>query len=393
MNRQKLLFILFAAGNIFHAAAQQPFRMDTLQYHGKNAIDFVLAGDGYTADEQEKFAADARACTDYLFSVSPFSFYRNFFNVYAFHAVSEESGITHPGVMQGDSCICPTTSGIGIVHRNTFFGASLDCGGMHRLMHLAGKGGEERAIRLLRDACPTMRQACIISNTPEYGGAGGRLCLATCDYRSNEIFVHELAHSFALLADEYFAGDFYLAEQPNQTRESSPEKVRWHHWLDTEGVGIFPHTGSEKASQWNKPTQASADSRYCKMERLGKEFCPVCREALIESIHASCRPVTAFLPQDTLLLPEKGDREFALTGLLRPEPDTMKKVWTVDGDTIAQDTCRIKVKKSLLKKKVSHTVELLVTDTTGMVRKASPALTHRITWKIEAAPKKNVGKK
>ena len=36
----------------------QDFPIDTIQYVGPEAINFVLLGDGYTATEQKKFLAD-----------------------------------------------------------------------------------------------------------------------------------------------------------------------------------------------------------------------------------------------------------------------------------------------------------------------------------------------
>lgn len=384
MNPKRRLFILLTTVCLLHTAAQEPFRMDTLQYNGRNAIDFVLMGDGYTADaaQQSKFSHDARNYTDSLFSLSPFSHYRRYFNVYALHVVSPESGITHPGIIRGDTLWCRSVSEMDTLRCNTFFGVTLDCAGIHRLTHIMR---EYRVDSLLQIYCPEAIQAGIIANSGEYGGSGGRVCVATCERRSHRIFIHELAHSFADLADEYFAGDFYFGEYPNQSATSSPDSVRWHRWIGEDGVGVFPYSGSEMAKNYYKPYQAYDGSKYCMMELLKRDFCPVCREAIIKAVHRSCNPVGGCVPQDTLLPRSRTDRTFELTGLLRPEPNTLEIVWKVDGEEVARDVERLTVTKQQLKKGRPHTVEAIVTDVTPMVRDEAhtAAFTRRIVWQIK----------
>ena len=63
----------------------QDYVIDTLRWNGTAAIDILVMGDGYTAQEQSKFTSDARLCTDHLFETSPFDRYTDFFNVFALH--------------------------------------------------------------------------------------------------------------------------------------------------------------------------------------------------------------------------------------------------------------------------------------------------------------------
>ena len=53
-------------------------------------VDLVFIAEGYTADEQEKFVADAKRFTEALFATPPFTTRRNDFNVWAVELVSEE---------------------------------------------------------------------------------------------------------------------------------------------------------------------------------------------------------------------------------------------------------------------------------------------------------------
>ncbi|GAA3099359.1 hypothetical protein GCM10017687_07830 [Streptomyces echinatus] len=57
-------------------------------------LDLVVMGDGYTADEQGDFAADAEEKLDAIFAVEPYRSYRGLFNVWLVDTVSAESGVS-----------------------------------------------------------------------------------------------------------------------------------------------------------------------------------------------------------------------------------------------------------------------------------------------------------
>jgi len=59
-------------------------------------VDLLILGDGYTADEQDKFIARARELTDILFETSPFKERKDDFNVWALAPASAESGVSRP---------------------------------------------------------------------------------------------------------------------------------------------------------------------------------------------------------------------------------------------------------------------------------------------------------
>ena len=84
----------------FREQEGQDFPIDTIQYAGPEAINFVLLGDGYTASEQKKFTAAAKNLYNALFKKSPMNKYRSWFNLYSIGVVSNESGISHPGVLK-----------------------------------------------------------------------------------------------------------------------------------------------------------------------------------------------------------------------------------------------------------------------------------------------------
>src|SRR6185295_12041012 len=95
MKKILLLSAILVTWTSIHA---QVFKVDTLQMNGDEDkyINFVIVGDGYTANEQSKFVTDANTLTNYLFSQHPWSNYRSYFNVFAIEVISSESGVKHP---------------------------------------------------------------------------------------------------------------------------------------------------------------------------------------------------------------------------------------------------------------------------------------------------------
>lgn len=61
-----------------------------------NRVDFVILGDGYTASEMSKYAADIENMVTNFFSEEPFKEYQNYFNVHRVDVISNESGADHP---------------------------------------------------------------------------------------------------------------------------------------------------------------------------------------------------------------------------------------------------------------------------------------------------------
>jgi hypothetical protein len=90
-----------------------------------------------------------------------------------------------------------------------------------------------------------------------------------------EILLHEIGHSFANLADEYWAGDVYAGEYANMTSNSDENTITWKDFLGINDVGIYPY---EESPSWYRPHQ------NCKMRYLGSEFCEVCKNEIEQKI-------------------------------------------------------------------------------------------------------------
>jgi hypothetical protein len=119
-----------------------------------------------------------------LFDQAPWSNYRDYFNVFAIHVVSAQSGIKHPNTASD----CNSYS-VPISNPSTYLGCSFDVGGVHRL---AVPQNLTNIAAVLSANVPAYDQVFVIANSPYYGGSGGTYCTATKDPLSKEIAVHEL---------------------------------------------------------------------------------------------------------------------------------------------------------------------------------------------------------
>ena len=57
-----------------------------------NRFNLVIAGDGYTADEQDKFMQQVDKHLNVMWSIEPYKSYRNYINVYAIKIISGDWG-------------------------------------------------------------------------------------------------------------------------------------------------------------------------------------------------------------------------------------------------------------------------------------------------------------
>lgn len=153
-------------------------------------VDLVLLGDGYTAAEMEKWHADARRLTEVLFSVSPFKERRGDFNVWAVDTPSEESGISRP------------SAGL---FRRTALRLTYDAFGSERYV----LAFDDERVREAAALAP-YEFVEIVVNERRYGGGGIHNLNATVaadNAFTPYVFIHEFAHHFGGLADEYYTSD------------------------------------------------------------------------------------------------------------------------------------------------------------------------------------------
>ena len=350
------------------ALCGQTFAVDTVLKNGPVAdrINLVFLGDGYTAGEQGKFVTDVNDILDEMFSQAPFKQYKNYFNAYAVKVISAESGANHPKNTTDSDCTTP----VAVV--DNFFGSTFDYQGIHRLLYPIKLS---EVIRILSTHFPLYDQAFVAVNSPYYGGAGG--FIATCSDHTNgrEVAIHEIGHSFAGLADEYWVGAGFAAERPNMTKQTDPTLVKWKNWIGTGGVGIHSHSGD---ASWKKP------HTNCKMERLNVPFCNVCSETFVERFHVFVTPLNGFSPGDNSFdidaEPEQ-NLDFSLS-VLPPDPNTLKITWEKNDVVISKNVESITVSSADIEE--TTTVRATIRDTVSLTRAEAHLTSHTyiVEWEI-----------
>ncbi len=318
-------------------------------------INLVFLGDGYRSAQLGQYLNDVEDIVEQLFDTSPLKEYKDHFNVYAIKVPSNESGAARDPAALIDN----------------YFGSTYNYAGIERLLVPTRN---DRVAAVLADNFPQYDQVFMVVNDDKYGGSGGWIATASTHSESGEVAIHEIGHSFAALSDEYWAGSQYAWETDNMTRNSNTSTNKWTNWIGDQGIGIYPHSGD---ATWYKPHQ------NCKMQFLGVDFCAVCIESLIKTIHSLTNPVDAFDPteQDQL----NSIQNFGYTRL-SPTPNTLKSFWVLDNDTIEYNTDIISLQSNELSG--LHQLKLSVVDTTKFSRKNTLKMS-TITWSIEGGAPSN----
>lgn len=306
---------------LFNELSAQTFDVDTILISGDPSkhINFVILPDGYRQDELATFKTDAEKFVDVFFQTPPFNLYKSYFNVFIINVPSNESGADHPGTATD-----VTEPEHEVEDVDNYFGTTFDYYEIHRLLVPLEDG---KIYGVLSDNFPAFDQVIILANTPHYGGSGGSFATASLHSASIEVTIHELGHSFAGLADEYYAGDFYAGERVNMTQETDPSKVKWKNWIGENEVGIYQHCCGGNSASWYRPHQ------NCKMRSLGAPFCPVCTEVIVERIHALAPPLLSFYPEEQQLSKKDLPLTFGLD-LIHPDPSSLSVKWEFNEEEI-----------------------------------------------------------
>ena len=200
-------------------------------------VDFVFLAEGYTAEDRDKFKADVARMTDFMFGIEPYKSAKGRFNVRGVFRPSPERAMDEPRQN---------------AYRQTVLDASFNAFDLDRYMLI------EQDHRMHRMAAQAPYDAIIVLvNSKRYGGGSIALdyCVSTVDNeRSRQVFVHELAHSFAFIADEYYTSevsynDFYPKGveplEPNITALLDPSQLKWKDLLSP-GIGIPTEYGKDR---------------------------------------------------------------------------------------------------------------------------------------------------
>ena len=346
--------ILFLSFSVF----AQKFEVETIQQNGSidHLINIVILGDGYTRNQLDKFVSDAHNISNAFFNEVPFSNYRNYFNIFLIKVPSNVSGAAdNPNAMI-----------------DNYFGSTYNyASGIERLLYPTKTS---KVMDVLANNFPKYDQVVMIVNDTRYGGGGGWLSALSTDPSSREIFLHEFGHAFANLADEYWAGDQYASEKINMTRETNLQRLKWKNWYGDNDIGLYSYSESPT---WHRPHQ------NCKMRYLGRSYCSVCIEGLVEKIHSMVSPLVSYNPVSKNVTDDQYPLSFQLN-LIEPVPNTLQINWNLNNAAVGSKTDELIINQSNLIQG-ANSLTVTIEDATNMLRIDNHHSVHSslLSWNIE----------
>ena len=283
-----VLFVILMPWNI--KASQEVMKQKTtfpvqvIQKSGDDNENFVILimGDGYTADQQDQFLADAARKAQGMLTWSPYKEYSDHINIYAMQVVSNEQGIGVYGGKRPDTYFHVT-----VVGKASQFAD----GGTDKARALRSEL-EEKYL----DAGASVGTIHILSNADgSYGASTNSLFSFSANGSDNvdgTVMTHEISHSIGGLADEYER----YTNKANTSDTSDPDAVKWSKLLGFRGTGITM-AGTETAF---------APSRECMMRWLGQPFCEVCKMELARKLNNTdyvSRPAALYVADPEVSIP------------------------------------------------------------------------------------------
>jgi len=357
-----------------------------IQVTGDPAIRFsmVVLGDGYTADEQERFREHVDKHLNVLWSIEPFRSYRSYINVYAVDVVSGESGITCDpehreerdtplGLNFSGGCTNPNARGILV--------------------------NQDAAREYAALATPHFDQILVIANTDTYGGIGGRVATTSGGNAIGPLITpHEIGHSLGRLQDEYtysargVPGGHYDGDEPASSQhtllaedEMVAQGAKWWRWLGEESesggiIGRYEGGMSNVTGVWRP-------SRHSMMISLGYYFDQISRERMTERISAQVALISAATPNDVPISRE------SVVWVETPYPvyHELDVSWWLNGAMLRHTRNARSLELGALGLSPGrHELTVKVVDPTDFVRdpaiRESEALTATRTWIVDSSP-------
>ncbi len=246
-------------------------------------VDIVIIPDGYTQEEMELFKQDCDKFAKVLFNFQPYAEFKDRFNISGVLAPSEESGTDIPKEN---------------IWKNTILGTSFYTFDSERYCMTT----ENKNVRDVAANAP-YDQIYILVNTKKYGG-GAIFNHYNISVNSNKdagkIFIHELGHGFAGLADEYYDNstsynDFYNLEvepwEPNITTLVDFDG-KWKHLvadsipIPTPDLPIYNSSMGAFEGGGYSAKGIYRPKKDCLMKTFnGDIFCDACTEAIRKMIN------------------------------------------------------------------------------------------------------------
>ena len=246
-----------------------------------NRMVVVVMGDGYTAADLSTgaFTTSTNSLVNAFLGKSPWDVAFGVANVYRIDVTSNQSGSDNDPLG---------------TYKDTYFNSSFWVAGIERLLAIDGIG-YSRAI----SAADTWVGAgmwdaiFILVNSTKYGGSGGGISVSSVHPSASEIILHEYGHTYAGLADEYtdpYPGYPPGDPEPNVDFDFSGPGLKWSIWVNAgtplptpQNTGYSNVVGAFEGARY-QTTGIYRPYLYCLMRALGFSFCPICKEANMQTL-------------------------------------------------------------------------------------------------------------
>lgn len=360
----------FAIGSVGFSTQALGEPVTTIRNNGDpaNRADLVVLGDGYTSAALVKYATDVENAVQGFFAPEPFKEYQKYFNVHRVDVTSAESGADHP-------------EDVPPISKDTAFDATYNCAGTERLICV----NVSKADTVLGNSVGADQRdvVLVLVNDTEYGGSGGSIAVASLHPAVIELVLHEIGHSFGLLADEYDSGppppcdNTVEPPEANVTRETDRGLIKWNvggspptGWIDPStpipttttqpGVPGLYHGAKYCPTGLYRPTDNS------KMRTLGPPFEQINEEQLIKRTYNLVSPLDSSSPLSSDVALVLGDSQVFQVTVPTPDTHSLASTWYVDNSEVA--TGLGFTFNSATFGTGPHTVQVIVKDPTPKVR-------------------------
>jgi len=197
--RQKFEYVVDPQNYFIKKERKHEFENFQVHFSGdaSEKLDIILLPEGYTLEEADIFKKDCEIFADFLFEYSPFKENKNNINIWGVEAYSKNSGVDIPGEN---------------VWKNTVMNSSYYTFDSERYLMTV----DFQTVRDVASNAP-YDQIYILANSDKYGGGAiynFYSLTAVKNVRAKQVFIHELGHGLAGLADEYGYDDTYQDMYP-----------------------------------------------------------------------------------------------------------------------------------------------------------------------------------
>jgi len=276
-----------------------------------NRVDLLIVSEGFRTDQQGLFSSKADSLAAEFFAVSPYSRYRNYFNIQKLFVPSQQAGADHPPYSPTcsptDLGCCSDVVASSDPKAGTFvdtaFGARYCASGVHRLLVV-----DSAAVLAAASESPDWDYIFVLVNDDTYGGSGGYFSVASTHYLSDEIAIHEFGHSFSVLGDEYETsalpktcsdqpGSSAPTCKPNITDLTSRDAIKWSPWISASTPIPTPESPAYASvvglfeGAYYTTTGLFRPKLDCRMRSIAVEFCEVCKQEFVRVLYGGNRGV------------------------------------------------------------------------------------------------------